>query len=74
MEAARRARGSQGSRTGQRKKLIRRSPRADDNAPLDSSAATDDCTFELLLRACDADENLGEDTKRFIDRHVTPGD
>jgi hypothetical protein len=27
----------------------------------------------LLQRACDADENLGEDTKRFIDRHVTPG-
>jgi hypothetical protein len=25
-------------------------------------------------RACDADENLGEDTKRFIDRHVTPGE
>jgi hypothetical protein len=24
---------------------------------------------ELLQRAFDADDNLGEDTKRFIDRH-----
>ena len=29
---------------------------------------------EVLERAFDADDNLGEDTKRFIDRHVTPGD
>jgi hypothetical protein len=29
---------------------------------------------ELLQRACDADENLGEDTKRFIDRYMRPGE
>ena len=27
-----------------------------------------------LDRAFDADDNLSEDTKRFIDRHVTPGE
>jgi hypothetical protein len=26
-----------------------------------------------LAQAFDADDNLGEDTKRFIDRYVTPG-
>jgi hypothetical protein len=28
----------------------------------------------VLERAFDADDNLGEETKRFIDRHVRPGD
>jgi hypothetical protein len=28
----------------------------------------------VLQRAFDADENLGEDTKRFIDRHMGPGE
>jgi hypothetical protein len=27
-----------------------------------------------LERAFDADENFSEDTKRFIDRHVNPGE
>ena len=31
---------------------------------------SEDITFELLQRAIDADDNLGEATKRFIDRHV----
>jgi hypothetical protein len=29
---------------------------------------------EVLERAFDADDNLSEDTKRFIDRHVSPGE
>ena len=33
-----------------------------------------DIADELLQRACDADENLGKDTKRFIDRHMRPGE
>jgi hypothetical protein len=33
-----------------------------------------DIAGELLDRAFDADDNLSEDTKRFIDRHVTPGE
>jgi hypothetical protein len=28
----------------------------------------------VLARAFDADDNLSEDTKRFIDRHVSPGE
>jgi hypothetical protein len=39
-----------------------------------SRDVSEDIADELLQRACDADENLGEDTKRFIDRHVTPGE
>jgi hypothetical protein len=31
---------------------------------------SEDIAREILQRAVDADENLGEDTKRFIDRHV----
>jgi hypothetical protein len=34
---------------------------------------SEDIAGEVLERAFDADNNLGEDTKRFIDRHVTPG-
>jgi hypothetical protein len=33
-----------------------------------------DIAGEVPERAFDADDNLGEDTKRFIARHVTPGD
>jgi hypothetical protein len=39
-----------------------------------SRDVSEDIADELLQRACDADENLGADTKRFIDRHVTPGE
>ena len=35
---------------------------------------SEDIAGELLERAFDADDNLGEDTKRFIDRHMRPGD
>jgi hypothetical protein len=35
---------------------------------------SEDIAGEVLERAFDADDNLGEDTKRFIDRHVTPGE
>jgi hypothetical protein len=28
----------------------------------------------VLERAFDADDNLSDDTKRFIDRHVSPGE
>jgi hypothetical protein len=31
---------------------------------------SEDIALEVLERAIDADDNLGEDTKRFIDRHV----
>jgi hypothetical protein len=31
---------------------------------------SEDIVLELLHRAIDADDNLGEATKRFIDRHV----
>jgi hypothetical protein len=31
---------------------------------------SEDIAREVLQRAIEADENLGEDTKRFIDRHV----
>jgi hypothetical protein len=39
-----------------------------------SRDVSEDIAGELLERAFDADDNLGEDTKRFIDRHVTPGE
>ena len=35
---------------------------------------SEDIAGELLERAFDADDNLGVDTKRFIDRHMRPGD
>jgi hypothetical protein len=35
---------------------------------------SEDIAGEVLERAFDADHNLREDTKRFIDRRVTPGD
>jgi hypothetical protein len=35
---------------------------------------SEDIAGEVLERAFDADDNLGEDTKRFIDRHGTPGE
>jgi hypothetical protein len=35
---------------------------------------SEDIAGELLDRAFDAHDNLSEDTKRFIDRHVTPGE
>jgi hypothetical protein len=31
-------------------------------------------TGEALERAFNADDDLGEDTKRFIDRHIAPGE
>jgi hypothetical protein len=34
---------------------------------------SEDIANEVLERVFDADENLSEDTKRFIDRHVSPG-
>jgi hypothetical protein len=39
-----------------------------------SRDVSEDIADELLQRACDADENLSEDTKRFIDRHMRPGE
>jgi hypothetical protein len=39
-----------------------------------SRDVSEDIAGEVLERAFDADDNLGEDTKRFIDRHVTPGE
>jgi hypothetical protein len=39
-----------------------------------SRDVSEDITGEVLERAFDADDNLGEDTKRFIDRHITPGE
>ena len=33
-----------------------------------------DVASEVLERAFDADDNLGEDTKRFIGRHIAPGE
>jgi hypothetical protein len=38
-----------------------------------SRDVSEDIADELLQRACDADENLGEDTKRFIDRRLASG-
>jgi hypothetical protein len=39
-----------------------------------SRDVSEDIASEVLDRAFDADDNLSEDTKRFIDRHVTPGE
>ena len=39
-----------------------------------SRDVSEDIAGEVLQRAFDADENLGEDTKRFIDRHMGPGE
>jgi hypothetical protein len=39
-----------------------------------SRDVSEDIAGEVLERAFDADDNLGEDTKRFIDRHVRTGD
>jgi hypothetical protein len=39
-----------------------------------SRDVSEDIASEVLERAFDADDNLGEDTKRFIDRHMAPGE
>jgi hypothetical protein len=39
-----------------------------------SRDVSEDVAGEVLERAFDADDNLGEDTKRFIDRHIAPGE
>jgi hypothetical protein len=39
-----------------------------------SRDVSEDIAGEVLERAFNADDNLGEDTKRFIDRHVRPGE
>ncbi len=39
-----------------------------------SRDVSEDIAGEVLERAFDADDNLGEDTKRFIDRHVGRGE
>jgi hypothetical protein len=39
-----------------------------------SRDVSEDIANDVLERAFDADENLSEDTKRFIDRHVRPGE
>jgi hypothetical protein len=39
-----------------------------------SMDVSEDVAGEVLERAFDADDNLLEGTKRFIDRHVTPGE
>jgi hypothetical protein len=39
-----------------------------------SRDASEDIASEVLERAFDGDDNLSEVTKRFIDRHVTPGE
>src|SRR5450631_2101069 len=39
-----------------------------------SRDVSEDIASEVLERAFDADDNLLEGTKRFIDRHVTPGE
>ena len=39
-----------------------------------SRDVSEDIAGEVLERAFDADDNLSEDTKRFIDRHVRPGE
>jgi hypothetical protein len=35
---------------------------------------SEDVAHEVLDRTYDADDTLSEATKRFIDRHVTPGE
>jgi hypothetical protein len=44
------------------------------NAPTPSEWSSEDIAGDVLQRAFDADENLGGDTKRFIDRHMVPGE
>jgi hypothetical protein len=44
------------------------------SAPVWSRDVSEDIAREVLDRAFDVDDNLSEDTKRFIDRHVTPGE
>jgi Tfp pilus assembly protein PilF len=39
-----------------------------------SRDVSEDIANEVLERAFDADDNLSEDTKRFVDRHVTAGE
>jgi hypothetical protein len=39
-----------------------------------SRDVSEDIAGEVLERAFDADANLSEDTKLFIDRHMTPGE
>jgi hypothetical protein len=39
-----------------------------------SRDVSEDIAGELLEQAFDADDILGEDTKRFIDRYITPGE
>jgi hypothetical protein len=39
-----------------------------------SRDVSEDIANEVPERAFDADDNLSEDTKRFIDRHVSPGE
>jgi hypothetical protein len=39
-----------------------------------SQDVSEDVAHEVLDRAYDADDTLSEATKRFIDRHVTPGE
>jgi hypothetical protein len=39
-----------------------------------SRDVSEDIAGEVVDRAFDADDNLGEDTKRFIDRHVNAGE
>jgi hypothetical protein len=39
-----------------------------------SRDVSQDIAGEVLERAFDSDVNLSEDTKRFIDRHMTPGE
>jgi hypothetical protein len=39
-----------------------------------SQDVSEDIASEVLDRAYDADDTLSEATKRFIDRHVTPGE
>ena len=39
-----------------------------------SRDVSEDIANEVLERAFDADDNLSEDTKRFIDRHITAGE
>jgi hypothetical protein len=39
-----------------------------------SRDVSEDIAGEVLDRLFDADDTLSEDTKRFIDRHVSPGE
>jgi hypothetical protein len=45
-----------------------------DTAEGSSRDVSEDIAGEVLERAFDADTNLPDDTKRFIDRHVTAGE